>query len=407
MLPQTYITEHLKDFKLVGRLEAPAAGLVYDSVATDFNLDIHDLGWSFRYYPNRFRDFLVQIKREDNFLLVDHILGSIGDVNLNLSAELENFNDSIVENMRGSLELYADLLDVNQLLNYQQSTDSSQLQDNDTTELRESPKLNEMKFPNIDFTVDIGELRYGKHTMFGIKGRLRTSEEKILYLDQLVTSPEGKGTLGVNGQLYLSNPEMYTLSAELDLKGIDINDLNLELQAGDTIMAMKDHFYGIVDAKGLAEMFITPELKVDIPTSTAAFNLMVTDGALIDFTPLQAAGKFLDSKDLNHVRFDTVRNSFALVDSRIQIPVMNVESTLGQLLIQGEQGLDGSYLYLVHVPKKLARAAARSAISEGSKDDGEDQMNQMESGDFYMMTVWSNGTASDFKLGDRRKKFQE
>ena len=126
---------------------------------------------------------------------------------------------------------------------------------------------------------------------------------------------------------------------------------------------------------------------------------------MINFTPLQAAGKFLDSKDLNHVRFAKVRNSFTLMDSRIVMPAMIVESTLGQLIIQGEQGLDNSYLYLVHVPQKLARQAVRSAMSEGAKEDGEDQINQMKRGDFLMITLWSNGTESDFKLGDRRQKF--
>ena len=86
---------------------------------------------------------------------------------------------------------------------------------------------------------------------------------------------------------------------------------------------------------------------------------------------------------------------------------MNIESSVGQMLIQGEQGLDMSYLYLVHVPPKLAMGAARSAMSEGVKEDGEDQVNKMKRGDFLVLTVWSNGTDSDFKLGDRRNKFQK
>ncbi len=93
------------------------------------------------------------------------------------------------------------------------------------------------------------------------------------------------------------------------------------------------------------------------------------------------------------------------MDSRIVIPLMNVESTVGQMLIEGEQGLDESYLYLVRVPPKLAREAARSAMSEGSKDDGEDQVSQMKRGDFLGITLWSNGIESDVKLGDRRNKF--
>jgi len=191
------------------------------------------------------------------------------------------------------------------------------------------------------------------------------------------------------------------------MRGIDIGDLNLELQSGDTVYSLKDNFNGIVDARGLAEIFITPELNVDMSASTAQFNVTVSDGALINFTPLQAAGKFLDNKDLNNVRFDILRNNFTLMDSKLIIPRMNVESTVGQMLIVGEQGLDGSYLYLVRVPPKLARQAARSAMSENTKDDGEDQITQMKRGNFIGVTLWSNGKESDVKLGDRRDKFRE
>ena len=405
LLPEEFSTEYLKDFRMAGRLEAPAAGLVYDSVSMDFGIDIEDLGWSFRYYPSMFKDFLIQIERKGDVLEIDNFQGSIGENNMVLSASIGNFTDSLVENMYGSFELYSDLLDINQLLNYKQPKETDEDTASDSAEMREPPKINEMEFPNIDFTVNIGELHYGKNKIYGMNGKLRTSKDKVLYMDRFVISPEGRGTLELNGQLNVANPKQYVLSADIKVEGIDVGDLNLELESGDTSYLLKDNFRGIVDARGLAEIFITPELKVDIPSSVAQFNLRVTDGALINFTPLQAAGKFLDSKDLNNVRFATLRNSFTLMDSRIVIPLMNVESTVGQMLIEGEQGLDESYLYLVRVPPKLAREAARSAMSEGSKDDGEDQVSQMKRGDFLGITLWSNGIESDVKLGDRRNKF--
>jgi len=407
LLPQDYSTEYLKDFRIAGSLEAPVAGLVYDSVSPDFLIDIEDLGWSFRYYPSKFKDFLIQIERKGDLLELENFQGSIGENNIALSASIENFTDSLVENMYGSFELYSDLLDFNQLLNYQQPGEISEEVDPDSAEVVEPPKINEMDFPNIDFIVDIGELHYGDHTIYGMNGKLRTSKEKVLYLDRFVTSPEGRGTLELNGQLNVANPKQYVLSADMNLRGIDIGDLNLELESGDTTYLLKDNFRGIIDARGLAEIFITPELKVDMPSSVALFNVTVNDGSLINFTPLQAAGKFLDNKDLNNVRFATVRNSFTLMDSRITIPLMNVESTVGQMLIEGEQGLDGSYLYLVRVPPKLARQAARSAMSEREREDGEDQVSQMKRGDFLGVTLWSNGTESDVKLGDRRNKYKE
>jgi hypothetical protein len=407
LLPEDFRTESLQDFRVSGRIEASAAGLLYDSISQDFDINIDDLGWRFRYYPDPFKDFLIQVGRTGDHLNIKNIQGSIGDNNLVLSASIENFTDTLLENIYGSIELYSDLLDFNQLLSYRLPEGKTGDVETDSAKSRPPPKISKIDFPNIAFTVNIGEMRYGKHTIFGMDGKLRTSRQKVLYLDQFVTSPEGRGSLELNGQLNLTNPREYVLSAEMILNDIDINDLNLELQSGDSILEVKDHFYGIVNGRGLAEIFLTPELKIDIPSSVAQFALRVSDGALINFTPLQAAGKFLDNKDLNNVRFDELRNSFTLIDSRLIIPRMNVESTIGQLLIMGEQGLDGSYLYLVRVPPKLARQAARSAMSEGAKDDGEDQVVKMKRGNFLGITLWSNGTESEFKLGDRRNKYKK
>jgi hypothetical protein len=152
---------------------------------------------------------------------------------------------------------------------------------------------------------------------------------------------------------------------------------------------------------------VTPELKVDVSNTTAMFNVTVNDGALINFTPLQAAGKFLDNRNLDLVHFATLSNSFSLMDSRVTIPIMKVESTLGLLLIEGEQGLDGSFLYLLRVPTSLAREAAKSVMSadDGRVESNEVQRMQMQK--FLIITVWSNGTESDYKLGDKRDKFRE
>ena len=406
LLPEVYRTEYLEDFRILGSLELSSEGLVQDSVPLDFSLDIEDLNWSFRYYPLSFEEFMVRLRRSGDQLFIDQLEGQVGESNLNMSARINNFTDSI-EYMDGQLVLESDLLDFNTLLNYQLPETLQDTSDLDTTNLREPPRLDQISYPSFDFTVDIGEMRYGGLNIYGMNGRLRSTRDKIFYLDSLSISSEGGGSAEFNGRFNASSPAMYSLGAELELRDMNINDIGVELQTDSGSYALNENFQGSISAKGLAEIFITPQLKVDIPTTTAMFNVTVRDGALIDFTPLQAAGKFLDNKNLDHVRFSTLRNSFTLMDSRIMIPRMNVESTVGQLLIEGEQGLDGSFLYLLRIPTKLVRQAARSVLSEEDGTEDSQEVMQMQRGDFMKVTVWSNGTESDYKLGDKRDRFAE
>lgn len=131
------------------------------------------------------------------------------------------------------------------------------------------------------------------------------------------------------------------------------------------------------------------------------------DGALINFKALEAAGKYLDNKDLDDVRFSTLRNNFTLRDSKISIPLMSVESTVGQLLIEGEQGLDNTYLYLLRVPPWLMKDAAKSAMSKARDDGEEDEIKKMKMGKFVMMTVWNDGVESGVDLKDQREKYRK
>lgn len=406
LLPETYRTEYLEDFSLQGSLDLPAEGLLLDSVPLDFALHIEDMAWNFRYYPLSFEQFLIELRREGDELFIDDLEGKVGESDLKMVANIGNFTDSL-ENMYGSLVLESELLDFNALLNYhlpEEFLDSAAI---DSSEVREPPRLDQISYPSFDFTVDIGELRLGGLNIYGMNGKLRSTRDKIFFLDSLRISSEGGGSAEFNGHFNASNPNMYSVGADLAVKDMNINDIGLQLQTGEETYSLNENFKGVISAEGLAEIFVTPELKVDVPTSTAMFNVTIHDGALINFTPLQAAGKFLDNKNLDNVNFATLSNSFTLMDSRVIIPRMKVESSVGLLLIEGEQGLDKSFLYLLRVPTKLAKEAAKSVMSNAEEQEGIDEVVKMQRGDFLMITVWSDGIESDFKLGDKRDKFAE
>jgi hypothetical protein len=392
--------------------------LTHDSLDLNFDLDIWELAWNFSYYPLRFNDFSIKMERQGERLLIENFQGKVGESNLKMKATLENFQDTLVENLKGELVLESELLDFNRLLNYQLpeeageaslSADDPDVSESGNGESREPPRLDQINYPQFSFKVDIGELRYGDFNFFNLKGRLRSSNKKIFHLDELSLAGKSGGTMDFEGQFNVANPYLYTFSAELDLQDMNVDDLDIPMQLGDTIFRLKETFDGLVSADGLAEIFITPDLKVDMASSTAVFNVRIEDGALINFTPLQAAAKFLGNKDLNYVKFATLQNSLplTLIDSRITVPLMNIESTVGQMLIEGEQGLDNSFLYLVRIPPNLAREAARSVLSDSKDKVEEEVIQEMKRGNFYNLTVWSDGTNSDFKLGDKRNKFVE
>jgi len=409
LLPETYMTEHLENFRLEGSASFPVEGLVYDSIDMDFGVDITELGWHFRYYPMALRQFRVQARKDGDVLFIDKLEGSIGESNLKLIASIGNYADSSLENMYGNLELQSDLLDFNLLLDYQlPGIDSSEVTASsraDSLEVAELPRLDQMEFPNFDINLDIDELRFSGNSLYDVKGAFRLSTRKIFHIDELEISGMSGGHVGLNGEVIVSGP-MYRVSTQMELDSFNIRDLDFEMGTGEETYSLKENFAGIVTGSGQAEIYLNSQLEPDLDSSTMVFQMDVKEGELVNFAPLKAAGKVMDNKDLDYVRYSTSLIRMSLADSLITIPLTNVESTMGQILIEGEQGLNNDYLYLLRVPPWLVKDVTKSVFAR-SKDDGkEDEIRKMKMGNFVVLTLWKRGEDSGAVRGDQREKYR-
>jgi hypothetical protein len=408
LIPEMFESEYIKDFRLSGSVEVPSSSFETESLGNEFRLNIHELNADYSGYPLPVSGFSTMVRRKGDQLQIDRLQGKVGSSDLKLNAMVDNFTDTVLSHLKGYLAIQSDLLDLNELLVLPLPESTADTLEADSSDVGGPPQLYRYDYPDFEFTLDVGELRYGDYNLVDIQGKLRASSAKIFYVDRLSSALERGGSFDFNGQFNVSSAFGYALTSNFDVRDIDLNTLDFEMQAGEETYSLRENFRGLVSANGLAEVFLTPEFSLNLPTTTAVFNVKVADGELINFTPLLAAAKYLDNKDLNRVRFATLENSFPLTvaDSRVIVPLTIVESTIGQMLIEGEQGLDGSYLYLLRLPAWLVRGAARSRLSAAGDDKEEDQIQEYRSGKFMSVTVWGDGVNSDVKAGDRRDKYQ-
>jgi len=406
LLPPTYEEEYLDDFVFRGKLDLPVETLLSDSGESNFSFDLDEADWRFRNYPLVFQDVRGQFEKRGDTLGIRAFEGHIGESDFTLSAQVANYRDTVRENLSGFVELESGLLDFDELLNVQPARGNENPGPGDSLEQKEAPRLDEISYPDFSFQARIDELRYNGQRLFGIQGKLRSSPSRIFYLDSLITSGESGGSILVDGQLNVSNPYFYTVSADLDLKQVNMDDLKIELQSGEESYFLNERFAGILNAHGLAEVYFTPDLKLDMALTTAMFKVQLLEGRLMNFTALEAVGKFLDNKDLNNVRFSKLDNNFTLVDSQILIPRMAIKSTIGNMILEGEQGLDGSYLYLLRLPTWLVKEAAISRITGDRKQEDEEEIRAMKMGKYMVLTPWSDGEESRVRLGDKREKYR-
>ena len=98
-------------------------------------------------------------------------------------------------------------------------------------------------------------------------------------------------------------------------------------------------------------------------------NLSITNGELIKFEPAYKLSKFIDLKELEHIKFANLKNQITIKNNIINIPAMYVASSAINLGVLGNHNFNGSYNYkiklsLKDVLFKKARTGLKKQISQ-------------------------------------------
>ncbi len=106
-------------------------------------------------------------------------------------------------------------------------------------------------------------------------------------------------------------------------------------------------------------------------------DVEVRDGALLNYAPVEALSRFINIEELKHIRFSTLNNSIRIINKKINIPLMDIESSALNLSLTGTHDFSGYVDYQVKVSlfeilgKKFARTQNQNMpFTEGEKSGG-------------------------------------
>jgi len=131
-------------------------------------------------------------------------------------------------------------------------------------------------------------------------------------------------------------------------------------------------------------------------------DVVIRDGALINYAPVEALSRFIRVEELRNIRFSAMQNTVQIINSKINIPVMNIQSNALNLSLTGTHSFSGWLDYQVKVSlfeilgKKFSRnAPENAAYTELEKTGG------------MAIYVSMQGTADDLAMVYNRKDTRE
>jgi hypothetical protein len=390
--------------------------LKYDSVFRFANIKIANISGQLKKHAIQLDSIKGNVKfSRENFIKIDTLRGKIGRSDFDLSMRLYTGNDSARRMKENYLKFSSRFLDVDQLTNYKlaakeeplpASGDSSYVPV--TTATATSSKhdkgFNIFQVPFIDFNamVSIGRVKYNRLWLKNLNTNLRMQANQHLYLDTLHVEMAG-GQIDAHAHFNGNNPEKIYLTSRINVNNVDLEKLMLKLDYLGQDYVINKNIKGRLTGRIRSYMRVHPDLTPIVEQLKAQMDVTICNGQLINFAPMEAMSSYFKDKNLKLVRFDTLHNVLTFKDNTLNIPAMNVNSSLGFIEIAGSQSLDMKMQYSLRIPLKMVTQVGFTMLFGKKREEVDpDQVDAIEYRDkdrkVRFMNLTISGTPDDYKV---------
>ena len=366
-VPKEYRNEDIKQLKLRGRV-----ALHYkDSLqSTDFYLE--EFKGKMKVHPVKFEQFKGNIHAENDVLTLNSISGKIGKSNFLVNGKYH-------VNKKESYKKYGDYfifessyLDFDELFRYQGLPNGA----NKNVDHDSGFNLFKLPFRNVKVNATINHLNYHKYLIKSLKTRMRIKENHTVVFDNLQFNAAG-GTVRSKGYLNGSDPKHIYINPSLNIEKVNLDEVLFKFDNFGQDKMVSENVHGLFTGKITGKIALHTDLTPKIDESEITMDVVINNGRLDNFGPMQAMASFFKDKNLTKILFDKLENRLQLQNGKLILPNMVVNSSLGFIELSGSQDMNMNMEYYLRIPLKMVTSVAfqklfgrkRAAVDVNQKDE--------------------------------------
>ena len=290
----------------------------------DSPVDYHNLNGSFKF--------------NNKDLLIEDFAGNINESDFKMTGYFLNMMAFVFlpgESIRIKADFSSSNLDMDDLLSIRKDKAGS------TYRMKFSDRL------SFDIDLSLKKFTFGTFKGEHIRGNAVMRSNKLMINNASFSSMDG--TTVLNGSVDGNYTDKFWVNFTADMKNVDISQFFYQLGEFGQQNITSDNIKGNVDATIYYKSFIDPGLKIDPASVYALGDIVIRQGELIRYTPLYKLSKYLKNKELEHIRFSTLKNQIEIKEEVIYIPEMDIESTTLNLSIMGNHSFENNIDYHVRI----------------------------------------------------------
>ncbi len=419
-VPRGYRHEEVSDVWLRSKID-----LRYDTTFKFMKAKVTNVSGVLKRHNFSLTDISGGVKYGNNIMALDTMKGKVGGSDFDVSMRWYTGPDPVKKKKTNFFTFKSTLLDVDELVSYDFAPDTTRRRSDSTRARTRPPKprpvvavdtshhakaFNIFSIPFSDFAVqiDIGKVKYKKLWMKDVTARLRMTETHYLYADTLGLKIAG-GTVGLKGELNGSDTSRLLLTSSIKVNQLDLEKVMLKLDHFGHDVVINKNIKGRLTGEIKSAVQIHPNFVPMVNNTSATLNVKLYDGSLVDFAPMLAMAGYFKDKNLRLIRFDSLINQFSFEKGVLDIPNMNINSSLGTIQLSGKQSVDLTMEYYMRIPMKMVTSVGFNALFNKKQEDVSlDQIDEVEYADndrkIRFVSVKVSGKPDDFKVALSKKR---
>ena len=329
----------------------------YEQINTQGTASMRNLNYVSKDYPTGIQVAATDLSFTPNSMTLHTLRGSFQQSNFTASGFFNNLMGYALKNesLQGKLNLDVDQVNLNELMGT--STDTS------TSSTASAPFQVPAKM-DLELNTKAGKVKYDKVDYTNISGRLLLRDETVLLQDVQTTALDG--TMTMNGsystRVHKAEPD---ISLNYAVKDLDIQKTFFAFNTVQKLMPVGQFLSGRLSSQLNLKGNLNGDLMPNLSTLSGNGNLLLLEGVLKKFAPLEKIASTLNISELKDVALKDVKSYIEFSNGKVLIKPFTVKVRDIEMLVGGTHGFDQTMDYIVQMklPRKYLGAQGNNLVN--------------------------------------------
>jgi hypothetical protein len=351
----------LADVSFEGRVGLLKRRATAQKVSTQGTIELQEIRMKFGAGKIPLDGMRGNLQFSNNDLALSNVSGKLGNSDFLLNGFFKNIITFLLfENQPIGIEtdLKSNYIDMNQLLaiGFGQPTGKQE----------QEYAFSISKNINLNFNCDVKAMTYKRFHATNLKGDLLVKNE--MAVSRNITLHAMGGDMMLSGIIDAKNKKAIDVVSTCKVTGVYLDSAFYVFENFQQSFIKDKHLRGRAYADVNLEMALKPSLHLFPETLIADIGLAIKGGELNNFEPMQKLNRYVNDKELSHLRFSDIKNDIHIENKTIYIPQMEIRTNVTSLRVSGTHTFDQQIDYRIITPLRLARQRDPEALQAVEED---------------------------------------